>query len=375
MMIGTMAQDQMGDRNQLIGSSKMRAVCWNGGAIAKRLGLWGGVTTGLLLSSWLVTDITRSIALAQSLPSDRISTNQPNILVQRPILQLGSQGREVSQLQALLTLLGYYTDEIDGIYQESTAIAVATFQQSIGLVPDGIMGPETWNRLLPSPDMVRRAESSGLDPVNPTQDPQEASEEPVAADHAADGAADSNLPEETASEETLPEETAPEETAPEETANGSAPFPTPTAIPAADDPELPASSNADNADPSFPQPDLDSADAGDRSEADSNPSDPPPSEETTTDPAPEDANNTDSTPDPEVDDLPDNARLPVLRLGMRGEAVTRLQTRLQALGFFEGTVDGVFGAETEASVLAAQEFFDLVVDGIVGTATWEVLLQ
>ena len=58
---------------------------------------------------------------------------------------------------------------------------------------------------------------------------------------------------------------------------------------------------------------------------------------------------------------------------MKGEAVTKLQTRLQAVGLFSGAVDGVFGAETELAVQAAQRNFSLEPDGIVGPATWEAL--
>ena len=38
------------------------------------------------------------------------------------------------------------------------------------------------------------------------------------------------------------------------------------------------------------------------------------------------------------------------------------------------TVDGVFGADTEASVRAFQSIFDLTADGIVGPATWYKML-
>ncbi|NJO20753.1 MAG: peptidoglycan-binding protein [Spirulinaceae cyanobacterium RM2_2_10] len=65
---------------------------------------------------------------------------------------------------------------------------------------------------------------------------------------------------------------------------------------------------------------------------------------------------------------------PSLRLGAEGEAVRRLQTRLQALGFLEGAIDGIFGPATLAAVEAAQADLGLTVDGVVGPATWEVLL-
>lgn len=67
------------------------------------------------------------------------------------------------------------------------------------------------------------------------------------------------------------------------------------------------------------------------------------------------------------------AALPVLRPGMEGDAVRQLQQRLRTKGFYSGTVDGVFGSQTEAAVRAAQAANDLTVDGIVGPATWRAL--
>jgi peptidoglycan hydrolase-like protein with peptidoglycan-binding domain len=58
---------------------------------------------------------------------------------------------------------------------------------------------------------------------------------------------------------------------------------------------------------------------------------------------------------------------------MEGEAVTQLQQRLQAIGVFSGTIDGIFGAETELAVQEAQRKFSLEPDGVVGSATWAVL--
>ncbi len=64
---------------------------------------------------------------------------------------------------------------------------------------------------------------------------------------------------------------------------------------------------------------------------------------------------------------------PVIRSGAMGEDVTRLQTRLQELGYYTGTVDGQFGPGTRTAVAAFQQVNGLSADGIVGTATTEVL--
>ncbi len=77
-------------------------------------------------------------------------TATPPANIQRPVLKLGSQGNEVSELQAALKLLGYYNGNVTGLYSEKTAIAVSQFQESAGLIADGIVGPVTWNRLFPA---------------------------------------------------------------------------------------------------------------------------------------------------------------------------------------------------------------------------------
>lgn len=207
----------------------------------------------------------------------------------RPTLRLGSEGESVSELQALLKLLGYYAGSVDGVYRANTAAAVSAFQQAIGLQADGVVGPDTWNRLLP--------------PVSTT------------------------------------------------TATTSAPTPAPTVDPAPTPAPTPTSATAPPTPVASPSP----APAPSPTVAPSS---------TTTAPA----------PNPSSDETA-SVDLPILRVGMRGPAVSRLQERLQVLGFYDGAIDGVFGAATEAAVQAAQRDFDLEPDGVVGPDTWTILLR
>ena len=69
----------------------------------------------------------------------------------RPTLRVGSTGSAVSEIQAMLALLGYFDDPVDGQYQTSTEAAIKAFQTDVGLSSDGIAGPATWEALLPSP--------------------------------------------------------------------------------------------------------------------------------------------------------------------------------------------------------------------------------
>ena len=64
---------------------------------------------------------------------------------------------------------------------------------------------------------------------------------------------------------------------------------------------------------------------------------------------------------------------PVLRLGARGLPVRRLQSRMSAVGFDTGGVDGQFSPKTEAAVKQLQQQAKLVVDGIVGPKTWAIV--
>lgn len=81
-----------------------------------------------------------------------------------------------------------------------------------------------------------------------------------------------------------------------------------------------------------------------------------------------------STPTTEPSTAPSSVpNRPILRLGDRGDAVSQLQERLKSLGFYAGSIDGIFGPQTENAVKQAQAANDLTVDGIVGPATWNAI--
>jgi N-acetylmuramoyl-L-alanine amidase len=64
------------------------------------------------------------------------------------------------------------------------------------------------------------------------------------------------------------------------------------------------------------------------------------------------------------------ASLPTLRPGSRGSAVVTLQKRLNALGYWCGAANGVYGALTVQAVYAVQKVSGLVRDGVCGPRTW-----
>jgi peptidoglycan hydrolase-like protein with peptidoglycan-binding domain len=64
---------------------------------------------------------------------------------------------------------------------------------------------------------------------------------------------------------------------------------------------------------------------------------------------------------------------PVLRVGSSGLPVRRLQSRMSAVGFDTGGVDGRFSPKTEQAVKQLQQQSSLSVDGVVGPKTWAIV--
>jgi peptidoglycan hydrolase-like protein with peptidoglycan-binding domain len=66
---------------------------------------------------------------------------------------------------------------------------------------------------------------------------------------------------------------------------------------------------------------------------------------------------------------------PELRLGDSGQRVIQLQTRLQLLGLFDGSVDGAFGEQTTVAVTQLQAAGGVQASGEMDALTWGVLAQ
>jgi transcriptional regulator with XRE-family HTH domain len=63
------------------------------------------------------------------------------------LLDRGSAGWDVVEAQCLLRRKGFDIGRVDGVYGERTRQAARDFQKKHGLVPDGIVGPDTWREL------------------------------------------------------------------------------------------------------------------------------------------------------------------------------------------------------------------------------------
>lgn len=125
-----------------------------------------GKATWYKISS-LYTAVTKLADLNSEGNSLGIGTVPPS-----SVLRQGARGQDVITLQYLLSIIGQYYPGIpdltqDGIFGSGTKQAVSAFQQQMGLVADGVVGPATWNAL------YRTYHGIGQNvPVpNPTPDP------------------------------------------------------------------------------------------------------------------------------------------------------------------------------------------------------------
>ena len=71
----------------------------------------------------------------------------------------------------------------------------------------------------------------------------------------------------------------------------------------------------------------------------------------------------------------ENVEFETLEKGSKGEAVIKLQERLNELGYSVGKVDGQFGKKTESAVKSFQQMNGLEVNGIVDSITYESIFS
>lgn len=72
------------------------------------------------------------------------------------------------------------------------------------------------------------------------------------------------------------------------------------------------------------------------------------------------------TPDPNLTPEP---TVFLMKLGVKGDEVRKLQERLRQLGYYSGEVDGQYGPGTQEAVIRFQEQHNLTADGIAGEST------
>lgn len=57
------------------------------------------------------------------------------------------------------------------------------------------------------------------------------------------------------------------------------------------------------------------------------------------------------------------------KIGSRGDEVRQIQSKLKSLGFFNGTVDGIYGVKTQSAVKRYQQSVGINADGVAGPKT------
>lgn len=268
-------------------------------------------------------------------------------------MKLGDKGSQVADLQTRLSSLGFFTGTVSGVFDNATQTAVKKFQNEHGLTVDGIAGKKTMLLLTTLTPAATAAPVVTLAPL-PTATPLTAQNvvtlrkgvrglevvrlqnrlmelgyytcvadgiydnDDIAAVKefqrknglTIDGVAGLKTQQLLYSNAALPATTVP--------------LPTPTAPPT-----------------------------------------PVPTPVPTPSPTPYIAGSAKVTPTPSVQE--------VLRLGSKGTSVSQLQQRLKDLGYYSGTVDGVFGTGTEQAVIRFQRANGLTADGVAGEKTLKKL--
>ena len=223
------------------------------------------------------------------------------------MLQKGSKGPLVANLQKFLAQRGFNPGPVDGIFGTNTDATVKNFQKARGLLVDGIVGPRTWLSLCGS--QQTRANVTAVPPSStllPSTNVNPSTTTPTAKGPST----------------TTPTAKGPSTTTP--TAKGPS-----TTTPTAKGPS------------------------------------------TTTPTAKGPSTTTPTAKGPSTTTLPGcNPNSQMLQKGSKGPLVANLQKFLAQRGFNPGPVDGIFGTNTDASVKNFQKARGLLVDGIVGPRTW-----
>ncbi|MCC5618499.1 peptidoglycan-binding protein [Nostoc sp. CHAB 5836] len=293
-------------------------------------------TTPLLIASSAVVSIAAPPKIAQLNPGNSIT---------RPTLKVGSQGERVAELQAALKLLGFYFGAVDGAYSENTASAVARFKQAAGLNPDGIVDTNTWQRLFPKEPAVASTVPSSQPRFNSATNfpvPNQTSN--------LINVVNPNLNPPRQAVTQVPTSAEPRPTTPRKAV---------TQVPTNPEPR-PATPRKTTTSSTQKTPNRTTSTTRTQST-------------TRTRQTTRTQSNTSTKRTPGIQYTSEG--MPILRIGLRGSEVIKLQQQLKKLGFLKGDADGDFGETTEAAVKAVQKRYGLEADGVVGGSTWEVILR
>ena len=108
----------------------------------------GVVTSKLTDSKWTFYGELKNVSYDGAAP-EPAPTPEPEPAGKRPTIRKGNRNKYVTELQTMLSKLGYDLGicGIDGDFGTATRSAVMSFQSDNGLQVDGIVGPDTWKAL------------------------------------------------------------------------------------------------------------------------------------------------------------------------------------------------------------------------------------
>jgi peptidoglycan hydrolase-like protein with peptidoglycan-binding domain len=329
----------------------------------------------------VLVSFSATVAIAAT-PQQIAQVNSPEI-INRPTLQVGSKGERVTELQAALQLLGFYTGKVDGVYNEDTVQAVSRFQQAAGLKADGVVDVTTWQRLFPNEPMVASSGSSSNStsrfPV-PSQAANNQVVVPTSSRPTTTGATVPNSKPEpratTTSTTVVNSKPEPKPARPTATTTTAATTSKPEPKPARPTATTTTATTTSKPEPKPARPTATATQRTTVRQSTSARAGATRSEQTTRIQQ-SDGRSSSTTRSRQISSIQYTPQgLPILRPGMRGSEVVKLQQRLQRLGFLKtGNIDGDFGTTTEAAVIALQKRYGLEADGVVGGATWEILTR
>lgn len=101
--------------------------------------------------SWYRSKADQHASLWSSNPSKPSTPPQDwtkKIIMALPTLNIGDEGQSVRRLQGLLIAAGSYDSKVDGSFGSNTERAVRREQQQANIKVDGVVGPQTWSKLL-----------------------------------------------------------------------------------------------------------------------------------------------------------------------------------------------------------------------------------
>ncbi|MDD4779660.1 MAG: peptidoglycan-binding protein [Tissierellia bacterium] len=107
--------------------------------------------TGMLDDETWLSMYNNIVGILTTIPPSAIAL--PALIYPNIVYSLGSEGPGVYLIQQYLAFISTILTDIpavtpDGVFGESTKAAVIAFQKQFNLTPDGIVGRETWNKIV-----------------------------------------------------------------------------------------------------------------------------------------------------------------------------------------------------------------------------------